>query len=76
MTMKLMSRLGLSEGAARTKAQLMVEANRAELLRICRMAKQTGELDASLEIGALTDELTKDAPALAACRQAGRRPSK
>lgn len=74
LTMKLMSRLGLSEGAARTKAQLMVQSNREELIRISRMARLTGDLDASLAIGTLTDDLTKDAPAPLVMRGA-RRPN-
>lgn len=62
LTLKLMSRMGLSEGAARTRAQLLVQAHRDELIRISRMVRQTGELEASLEIGTLTDDLSKEPP--------------
>ena len=74
LTLKLMSRMGLSEGAARTRAQSLVETHREQLVRISRMARQTGDLEASLEIGALTDDLSKDAPAPLAFRGA-RRPN-
>lgn len=64
LTLKLMSRMGLSEGAARIRAQLMVQSHREELIRISRIALQNGYMEASLEVGDLTDSLCQEAPTI------------